>query len=107
MPDIVWEQLVAFGVQIRVRLQNDGCGNTLGFVVQLEYWDGQRWCPVVRYDTAHGQPHVDYLDPRGREYRKDWIDRAAPYNDLVNAILVELRASSADHINRFLEQKGG
>lgn len=107
MPDIVWEQLLAFGVQIRVRLQNDGHGNTVGFVIQLEYWDGARWWPVIRYDTAHGRPHVDYLDPQGNEYQKVWIDEHPPYNDLVNLVLRDLRQSFLQHIERFREQKGG
>ena len=27
----------------------------------------------TRYDTAHGVPHRDVLDKRGRILRKDWL----------------------------------
>ena len=28
-------------------------------MVQLEVLIGEKWLPVVRYDMAHGQPHID------------------------------------------------
>ena len=32
-----------------------------------------RFLHVVRYDTAHGVPHRDLLDKRGRVLRKNWL----------------------------------
>lgn len=35
-------------------------------MVQYETLVEDVWCPVVRYDTAHGFPHVDRILPDGR-----------------------------------------
>ncbi len=43
-------------------------------LVQLEAFLDSEWNAVRRYDDAHGQPHLDVLDQRGREYRKVWLD---------------------------------
>lgn len=37
----------------------------LGFVVQYETKVGNKWFPVIRYDTAHGMAHKDILDHKG------------------------------------------
>ena len=43
------------------------------FRIQLEILVNGEWIPVVRYDTAHGQPHRDILHPNG-EQTKDWFE---------------------------------
>lgn len=50
--------------QVRFRVDTRR-GRVTGFVVQLELEVGDRWYPVVRYDSAHGQPHRDLLDATG------------------------------------------
>ena len=40
-------------------------GKVTRFVVQYETFIGGEWCPVIRYDTAHGFPHVDRIRPGG------------------------------------------
>ena len=45
----------------------------VSFVVRLMLQMNERWVNVVRYDTAHGLPHRDVLDQRGRVVRKDWL----------------------------------
>ena len=41
-------------------------GKVVGFAVQLEVFDDDRWQAVIRYDSAHGFTHIDryYLDGR-------------------------------------------
>ena len=42
-------------------------GVVVDFVVQLEVLFRGRWVPIVRYDMAHGTPHVDrYETPTTR-----------------------------------------
>ncbi len=41
-------------------------GKVARFVVQYETLVEGAWCPVVRYDTAHGFPHVDRIFQDGR-----------------------------------------
>ena len=38
-------------------------GKILGFRIQYEALVGSTWHSIVRYDTAHGQPHRDTLHP--------------------------------------------
>lgn len=40
-------------------------GKITGFVVQYEFWVGNEWIPVIRYDTAHGYAHKDLMNPDG------------------------------------------
>lgn len=40
-------------------------GKVLGFIVQYETLVKDKWMPVVRYDTAHGYAHKDFIDPDG------------------------------------------
>jgi hypothetical protein len=40
-------------------------GKVVRFVVQYETFVRGAWRPVVRYDTAHGFPHVDRISPNG------------------------------------------
>ena len=40
-------------------------GKVVRFVVQYETLVEGAWRPVVRYDTAHGFPHVDRMFPDG------------------------------------------
>lgn len=39
----------------------------MGFVIQLEVWHPGMgtWAPVIRYDTAHGFVHRDWVRPDG------------------------------------------
>ena len=34
-------------------------------LVQFETYIDEKWCPIVRYDTAHGFPHRDVIHPNG------------------------------------------
>ena len=40
-------------------------GQVSGFVVQYEILIKNNWMPVVRYDTAHGYAHKDFMNPDG------------------------------------------
>lgn len=45
-------------------------GKLTNFVVQLEVVVDDRWIPVVRYDSAHGFPHIDHYYMDGRRTKK-------------------------------------
>jgi len=48
-------------------------GEIVEFVVRLmRHEDDAVWC-VARYDTAHGKPHLDIVDRRGRVVYKEWL----------------------------------
>lgn len=64
---------LGYEARLRVRFRKDGSHIT-EFVVQLEARLDDEWTPVVRYDTAHGRPHVDTIDRWGREVDKRWLE---------------------------------
>lgn len=59
--------------RVRIRFSTDGV-TVAAFLAQLEALDDNEWKPVQRYDDYHGQPHRDYLDRWGCEYKKVWLD---------------------------------
>lgn len=54
---------------LRVRFTTKG-GQVTTFTVQYETIIGGEPVPVARFDTAHGFPHLDILDRRGRVIHK-------------------------------------
>lgn len=106
MPSGSWEIWLEEDVQIRTRMTLDRRGNVRRFTVQLElYLD--RWRPVVRYDNAHGEAHIDYINPEGVTYEKVWLNVYWPYNDVMTVAEHELKRTYDDHIARFREQLEG
>lgn len=55
--------------RIRVRFKKDR-GKITEFVVQYEALVKGQWLAVVRYDTAHGQPHTDVIRPDGTQEKR-------------------------------------
>jgi len=43
------------------------------FRIQYEALIAGEWIVIVRYDTAHGRPHRDVMQPDGTEI-KEWFD---------------------------------
>lgn len=81
-------------------------GDMVWFTVQLEIYDEGQWHPVLRCDTAHHEAHLDYIDPQGENYRKEWLNATAPYNAIHKQIVDRLRDEYQTHIDRWLAQKG-
>ena len=40
------------------------------FRIQYEAFITGKWHPIIRYDTAHGQPHRDILHPDGSQTKE-------------------------------------
>jgi hypothetical protein len=41
-------------------------GRVLSFAVQLEVLEEGEWRPVVRYDSSHGEAHIDLFTSQGK-----------------------------------------
>ena len=54
---------------LRVRMQIER-GRLVRFTAQYEIVEEDRTYGVVRYDSAHGEPHRDFLDWNGRVISK-------------------------------------
>jgi hypothetical protein len=48
-------------------------GTVVALVVQLEVELRGAWVPVMRYDMAHGQAHIDVYETPGRK-RKQFLE---------------------------------
>lgn len=103
MPSGSWVVWLDQDVQIRTRMLLDRAGGVLHFTVQLEMWIA-KWAPVVRYDSAHGEAHIDYIDPKGVTYDKIWLNLRPPYNVALTRAENELKLDYPTHIQRFRQQ---
>jgi len=56
-------------------------GQVVEFAVQYLAMIRGKWQPVVRFDTAHGRPHVDISHPDGSQET-----RTFPFNDYGSAL---------------------
>ena len=68
----VTEYVIPLGEKARKRHRHEtDKGKVTGFAVQLEVFMEDQWKVVIRYDSAHGNSHMDrfYLD--GRRVKKE------------------------------------
>lgn len=89
---------------IRVRVTMDRRGQILKFTAQLECFIEGDWRRVVRYDSAHGQAHIDLIDPKGVEYEKIWLGFFEPYNIAFTRAVDEVKETYREHKARYLSQ---
>lgn len=89
---------------VRVRLDVER-GRVTAFTVQLETYVGERWYPVLRYDSAHGYPHRDLLDWDGRVMDKFWLDPTMSAEDAVRYAERDLDENAAAYLAAFMERK--
>ena len=45
-------------------------GKVVEFIIQYEAYITAKWHPILRYDTAHGQPHRDILHADGTQTKE-------------------------------------
>ena len=76
--------------ELRVRITTQG-PHVTHFTVQQETRIDGRMIPVVRYDTAHGQAHIDVLDGRGRTIQKIDLGFFFPYNQALQWCLTDAK----------------
>ncbi|HUG61892.1 MAG TPA: hypothetical protein VMP03_08600 [Methylomirabilota bacterium] len=92
------------GDTIRVAFDLDR-GRVTDFTVQLECWIDERWRPVARYDSAHGQAHRDTLDWAGRVIEKRWLSADLSFNRAVVFAEQDLLARAATYRIDFMRRR--
>ena len=97
MRTVSFEHNLSSGVLIRVRIAKEK-GRILSFVTQLECLVEGKWCPIVRYDTAHGFAHRDILRPTGVQEKQ-----RIPTTDL-NEALTYAQRDIKEHWRDYLER---
>lgn len=99
-----WFNYLSDRARIRSRARFGHRGDILRFTLQLEYLANDEWLPVVRFDSAHGEAHVDYLDPQGEEYHKVWLGIGPPYNQVFTLAEAELKTRYDVFVEEFLRR---
>ena len=75
-------------------------GLVVSYVVKLLIWIGAEYYEVIRFDSAHGCPHKDIMDPAGSVVRKVWFELLDNQQGLDLAIK-DMKDNSALYIERF------
>jgi len=65
MPKKYYTIELAEGIEIHVYFDTLN-GLVINYVVKLLLWKSKRYYEVVRFDSAHGCPHKDILDEKGK-----------------------------------------
>lgn len=76
-------------------------GRIVFFRIQLETLIGEKWMPVVRYDSAHGFVHRDLLDKRGHVIKTPLFNQ--DLNDALTFAENDLKTNWLSYRERFLE----
>jgi len=98
--ETTFEALLDEGVAVRVRFARER-GRIVSFVVQLECLIGERWYPVVRYDTAHGFAHCDILRPDGSQDKRPLY--ISDLNEALTYAQDDIKTNSYRYCARFRE----
>ena len=103
MPETKIEFAIRIGPNDRYRhLHIKNKGKILYFRVQYETLVSNKWCPVVRYDTAHGFAHRDLLNIRGKIEKTPLFNQ--DYNDALTFAENDLKFNWKQYKRRFWEE---
>lgn len=107
MPPHFWYNNLDHETRIRSRMTTNNRGEVIMFTLQLELLIDEVWYPVIRYDSAHDEAHIDFLDPSGVTYNKVWLGLRSPFNTAFTLAEDELKDSVDNHRARFMRQLKG
>jgi len=94
-------QMLDVKERIRVRFKKDR-GRIVEFIVQYETLLRDEWTVIVRYDTAHGQPHTDVLKPDGTKEKT--LLHFPNYNDAFSYAEEDIRANWGNYRRRYFAE---
>src|SRR4030042_2113199 len=98
------EYVIRIGPSDRYRhLHMQEKGKILFFRVQYETRINDTWYPVVRYDTAHGYAHRDFMSLKGSVKKTPLFNQ--DYNDALTFAEYDLKSNWEFYKKRFLEEK--
>lgn len=91
--------------QMRVRFTTSG-RVVLTFTVQYEICMGGEWFTILRYDTSHGEAHLDRYGPAGAQVAKEWLGQVGPpYNHTFTTALEDIRQNWEAYFSAFEAMK--
>lgn len=95
------EYVLPLGENARKRHSHETVrGAVVAFVVQLEVFCEGKWCPVVRYDSAHGFSHIDWYRRSG-ESRKEQVPLA--FAEALTLADDDIQERGEEYRDRFLQ----
>lgn len=89
---------------LRVRIATDR-GLVTNFTVQYETVIDGRRLAVIRYDCAHGFPHVDILDRRGDVVTKVPLPESLPLKMVLEMGIADIKGNWKRYQERFLGER--
>jgi hypothetical protein len=75
-------------------------GEVVCFVVRLMMKMGSGNVCIARYDTAHGRPHLDRVNARGRLIEKEWL-LGISFSDALCYAINDFRLNYETYISQF------
>lgn len=87
------------GVRLRFMIETIR-GVVTDFLVQLEVIHRAAWRACVRYNYAHGRPHIDFLYADSTK-KKKWLDDTE-----LDSLIDRAQKDLSENFNRYLEQMG-
>jgi hypothetical protein len=91
------------GDRYRVRIRTER-GDVVRYTVQYEVLFEGRFYPVIRYDSAHGRPHLDILGWEGESVDKQWL-ADEPLAEAATAAIIDVKTNWWLHRERFMRRK--
>lgn len=77
-------------------------GEVLSFIIQYETRLGEKWLPVVRYDTEHGYAHRDIMDKKGIKHKTPMFTE--DYNEALTFAEYDIKSYWKIYKRIFLER---
>lgn len=75
-------------------------GRVVSFVVRLSLFDESKVRSIARYDTAHGCPHLDLVDAKGRLLEKRWV-LGMSLEEALQSAISDFRENYGSYIEEF------
>lgn len=101
MPKRYFKFDLSHNVEIHVFFET-ASGIIINFVVKLVVKVQDRYYEVVRFDSGHGCPHKDILDPAGNVVRKVWYT-FLDNKQALDVGLKELKDNHELYLERFMQ----
>ena len=97
----ITEYVVPLGSDGRYRHYHaNKSGKVVVFCVQYEIYIYGKWYPVVRYDTAHGFAHRDFMDFNGVKSKTPLF--TSDYNDALTFAEFDIKSNWEIYKKRFI-----
>jgi hypothetical protein len=75
-------------------------GEVVSFVVRLMLKRSSGEACVARYDTAHGRPHFDRMNSRGRLVEKKWL-LGMSFSEALCYAIKDMKSNHEIYINQY------